>query len=97
MKRLDPKPRDAHVFVCHGSKCTAGGAPRVRTALARALRALGLKTRVTRTSCQGLCKRGPVVFLEGPRPRTWGDVREGDVPRLARRVRKRVVERPPPV
>lgn len=95
MKRLDPKPRDAHVFVCHGGKCTTNGAPRVRSALAKALRALGLKARVTRTSCQGLCKQGPVVFVEGVRPRTWGGVREDDVPKLARRVRKRTIEASP--
>ena len=77
------------MFVCHGSRCTAGGAPRVRSALAKALRAAGLRARVTRTSCQGLCKRGPVVFVESPRPRTWGAVREADAAKLARRILKR--------
>ena len=94
MRKLAPKPRDAHVFVCHGSRCTAGGAPRVRSALAKALRAVGLKARVTRTGCQGLCKQGPVVFVEGARPRAWGGVREGDAARLARRVLKRLGPKP---
>ena len=96
MKKLDPKPRDAHVFVCHGSRCTAGGAPRVRAALAKALRAAGVKARVTRTSCQGSCKQGPVVFVESARPRTWGGVREADAPRLARRIVKRLRPTPDP-
>ena len=89
MKRLDDPRRDPHVFVCHGKRCTSNGAPRVRTALARALRALGLRPRLSRTSCQGHCKRGPVVFVERPRPRVWGQVGEGDVERLARRIARR--------
>lgn len=89
MNRLEPKPRDAHVFVCHGSRCTNGGAPKIRALLAKALRGAGLKARVTRTGCQGLCKQGPVVFVESDRPRTWGGVREADVPKLARRIVKR--------
>ena len=93
MQKIDPKPRDAHAFVCHGSRCTAGGAPRVRTALAKALRAAGLRARVTRTGCQGLCRRGPVVFVEGARPRTWGAVRESDAAKLARRIRRRSAPR----
>ena len=94
MRKLDPKPRDAHAFVCHGSRCTAGGAPCVRSALAKALRAAGIKARVTRTSCQGLCKQGPVVFVEGPRPGTWGGVHERDAPKLARRIVKRLTPKP---
>ena len=90
MKKVEQKPRDAHVLVCHGSRCTRGGAPRIRAALAKALRAAGLKARLTRTSCQGLCKQGPIVFIEAPRPRTWGAVVESDVPRLAERIARRV-------
>ena len=90
MQKIDPKPRDVHAFVCHGSRCTGRGAPPVRRELARALARLGLKAKVSRTSCQGRCKEGCVVFVERPRPGLWGAVRVEDAERLARKLAKRV-------
>ena len=86
MKKLDPDRRDVHVLVCHGRRCTAAGAPRVRGLLARALRGLGVRARLTRVPCQGHCKRGPVVRIDAPRRRLWGEVREADAERLARKL-----------
>ena len=90
MKKLDPRPRDLHLFVCHGNRCTRRGAPLVRRELSRALARLGLKTKTSRTSCQGRCKEGCIVFVERPRPGLWGAVRVGDVERLARKLARRV-------
>lgn len=86
MKRLEQKPCDVHVFVCHGRRCTDGGAPRVKSLLGRLLNSAGVKARVSRTACQGYCKQGPVVFIERPKRRTWGSVRESDTGRLASRL-----------
>ena len=88
MKRLEITSRDLHVFVCHGSRCTRHGAPAVRRELVRALARLGLKPRASRTSCQGRCKQGCIVFVERPRARRWGYVRVEDVERLAGKLAK---------
>ena len=86
MKKLPARPRDVHVFVCHGGRCTRNGAPTLRRELVRALGRLGLRAKATRTSCQGRCKEGAIVFVERPRPRVWGGVRAGDVEKLARKL-----------
>lgn len=88
MRRLAPTSREPHVFVCHGKRCTANGAPRLRAALSRALRAAGLRPRLTRASCQDHCKRGPVVFVERPSRRVWGAVDEDDVPMIAAKLER---------
>ena len=86
MKKLEPRARDVHVFVCHGSRCTRNGAPLVRRGLLEALVRLGLRPRASRTSCQGFCKQGCVVFVERPRARVWGRVGTADLPRLAGKI-----------
>ena len=90
MKKLAPRSRDVHVFVCHGSRCTRNGAPTVRRELAKALARLGLKAKASRTSCQGRCKEGCIVFVERPRARLWGQVLAEDAGRLARKIAKAV-------
>lgn len=86
MKKLEARKRDIHVFVCHGSRCTRNGAPLVRRGLVKELSRLGARSKVSRTSCQGFCKQGCVVFVERPRARLWGRVREEDLARLARKL-----------
>ena len=86
MKKLEPRKRDVHVFVCHGSRCTRNGAPLVRRGLVRELSRLGVRSKASRTGCQGFCKQGCVVFVERPRTRVWGRVREEDLARLARKL-----------
>lgn len=93
LRRLEPKARDLHVFVCHGTRCSRGGAPRLRALLARTLKAAGVRARLTRTSCQGHCKRGPVVFVERPKRRVWGGVGEADVERVARKLARLLAAR----
>ena len=86
MKKLEPRARDVHVFVCHGSRCTRNGAPLVRRGLLKELGRLGLGSRASRTSCQGFCKQGCVVFVEQPHPRVWGRVGTEDLSRLAGKI-----------
>ena len=93
MKKLEPRARDVHVFVCHGSRCTRNGAPLVRRGLLKELVRLGLRPRASRTSCQGFCKQGCVVFVERPRARIWGRVGAEDLPGLAAKIAKSVRRR----
>lgn len=92
MKKLKPKPYDAHVLVCHGSKCSKRGAPSVKSSLQKSLKAEGHAVRVSRTTCQGFCKHGCVVALEGKKakPKWWGEVAPEDTDALRRKIVKRL-------
>jgi len=92
MKKLKPKPYDAHVLVCHGSKCSKRGAPKVKAGLQKTLKSEGHVVRVSRTTCQGFCKHGCVVALEGKnvKPKWWGEVAPEETDALSRKIAKRL-------
>lgn len=92
MKKLTPKPYDAHVLVCHGSKCSKNGAAKVKAGLQKTLKASGHAVRVSRTTCQGFCKYGCVVALEGKKtkPKWWGEISPEDSDALSRKIAKRL-------
>ena len=87
MKKLKPK-HDLHVFVCHGGKCSKRGASDLRGDLRKGLRDAGVSVRVSRTTCQGQCKRAPVVFTEGKKPKWWGEVSRDDTDELVSKLSK---------
>lgn len=88
MKKLKPK-HELHVFVCHGSKCSKRGASDIRSDLRKGLRDAGVDVRVSRTTCQGQCKRAPVVFTEGKKSKWWGEVSRDDADKLVSKLSKK--------
>ena len=53
------------VLICHGTGCVSSGAPAVREALEKEIRALSLPdVQVKTTGCHGFCQRGPIVIVE---------------------------------
>jgi NADH:ubiquinone oxidoreductase subunit E len=54
------------VFVCGGSDCKKHGSKEVQKAVAKELKAQGLrgKVKVIKTKCTGRCKEGPVVIAK---------------------------------
>ena len=90
MKKLELPLYDAHVLVCRGGKCNKQAGPEVVRSLRRSLRDRGLRTRVSQTSCMGQCKHGCVVVLTGDAPKMWGQVREEDTPKLAKKIDKQL-------
>ena len=90
MKKLKPKRYDAHVLVCHGSKCSKQGATKLKADLQRDLKANGCAARVSRTTCQGLCKHGCVVGLEAKKALWWGRVDYEDIPKLSKKIIKQL-------
>jgi NADH:ubiquinone oxidoreductase subunit E len=54
------------VFVCGGSDCKKNGSKEVQKAVAKELKAQGLrgKVKVIKTKCTGRCKEGPVVIAK---------------------------------
>ncbi len=72
-----------HILVCSGTGCVAGGAFRLREALAREIRARALDREilVAPTGCQGFCERGPIAIVQ-PDGVFYQRLREEDVPRL---------------
>ncbi len=55
----------AHVLVCRGTGCTAGGSPSVMKAFRDELAKKGLdrEIMVVETGCHGMCEMGPVVVI----------------------------------
>lgn len=90
MKKLEPKPIDAHVLVCQGKDCAKHGASDLAKGLRRALKKLDAPCRVIRTDCLDRCKHRCVVGYEGPQARWWGGAKPDDAKRLAEKIAKRV-------
>ena len=92
MKKLEPKPIDAHVLVCQGKECAKHGASDLAKNLRRALKRADVPCRVIRTDCLDRCEHRCVVGYEGPRARWWVDADPDDAKRLAKKIAKRLSE-----
>jgi len=90
MKKLQPKPYRAHVFVCDGKDCARRGARELAKELRHELHAREAGCRVSRTACLGQCSQRCVVGFEGPGGRWWGGARPDDAPKLAKKIAKRL-------
>lgn len=83
MKHIDSK-YSHHIFICHGSKCAKNGAEEIRSTLRKTLKSQGLKAKISKTSCQSLCKHGCIVFAQAKDEQyAWQEVRQKDIPTLA--------------
>jgi NADH:ubiquinone oxidoreductase subunit E len=90
VKKLEPKPYDVHVFVCEGKDCAKAGAKDLAKGVRKALRDEGVAARVSRTTCQDMCKHACVVGYEGPCGRWWGRAGPDDADKLAKKIAKRL-------
>ena len=73
----------AHVMVCGGTGCTAGGSAKVREALVKEIDKRGLsdEVRVVKTGCFGLCALGPIMIVY-PGEVFYSKVTVDDVPEI---------------
>lgn len=86
MKNVDTK-YDVHIFICHGSKCSKNGADDIRSNLRKALKNESVKAKISKTSCQSLCKKGCIVFAQGKDSKqAWQEVKARDADQLAQQL-----------
>jgi NADH-quinone oxidoreductase subunit F/NADP-reducing hydrogenase subunit HndC len=64
------------LLICHGSACVSAGSPKIKRAIEKEIRRLGLdnvevkakechdEVDVKITGCHGFCQRGPIVIVE---------------------------------
>ena len=62
----EDSPYEGHIFICHATSCSSGGADEIISAFEDALRAFELtdKVRLVKTGCMGLCAAGPLARIE---------------------------------
>lgn len=86
----------AHVMVCGGTGCTAGGSKKVRDALEKEIEKKGLseEVRVVKTGCFGLCALGPIIIVY-PGEVFYSKVTVEDVPEIVEEhlLKGRIVDR----
>ena len=63
---------EGHIFICHATSCSSGGADEIIKAFEDALQTFGLteRVRLVKTGCMGLCAAGPLarIELKGQKP-----------------------------
>ena len=64
----------------------------IRSDLRKSLRDQGLQARVSRTTCQGYCKRACVVFTEGKKAKWWAEVEPADISKLSKKLAEKVLK-----
>ena len=86
----------AHVMICGGTGCTAGGSKKLQEVLAQELEKKGLsdEIKIVQTGCFGLCAMGPIMIIY-PEGVFYKHVQVDDIPEIVEEhlLKGRVVER----